>query len=45
VEQEKTLLELVNQWLERMPFFEESRFWKNYKSIANGVAESANFLE
>lgn len=43
VEQERTLLELVNQWLERMPFFEESRFWKNYKSIANGVADQQIF--
>lgn len=32
VEQEPTLLELVNAWLERMPFFEEEGLWKNYKN-------------
>jgi tryptophan 2,3-dioxygenase len=25
-----TILALVNKWLERMPFFEEEKFWKNY---------------
>lgn len=32
IEAEKTLLELVNSWLERMPFFEEDRFWINFSS-------------
>jgi len=31
VEDQKTLLHLVNDWLERMPFFEE-RFWKSYQT-------------
>src|SRR5262249_34091164 len=35
VEKEKTLLELVNHWLERMPFFDEPRFWKNFVSGEN----------
>ena len=43
VEQEKTLLELVNHWLERMPFFEEARFWENHKSIAKGSADQHIF--
>ncbi len=30
VEHQKTLLELVTGWLERMPFFNDDRFWKNY---------------
>jgi tryptophan 2,3-dioxygenase len=33
-EEGKTLLELVKQWLERMPFFEEERYWRNYQGIA-----------
>ncbi len=33
-ESEKSLLELVNQWLERMPFFQETENWKNFESSA-----------
>jgi tryptophan 2,3-dioxygenase len=33
VESQTSLLELVNKWLERMPFFEEESLWKNYKSL------------
>ena len=29
-EQEKSILQLVNTWLERMPFFEEPGNWKNF---------------
>src|SRR6266498_2696548 len=32
-EKEKSFLELLNAWLERMPFFEETENWKNYKSV------------
>ncbi len=32
-EGEKSLLELLNVWLERMPFFEEEENWKNFKGI------------
>ena len=31
-EKQQNLLQLINNWLERMPFFEE-QFWKNYKSL------------
>lgn len=31
-EAEKSLLELVNAWLERMPFFDEKENWKNFKT-------------
>ncbi|MBS1736730.1 MAG: tryptophan 2,3-dioxygenase [Bacteroidetes bacterium] len=31
-EKEKSLLILVNEWLERMPFFEKD-LWKNYQSL------------
>src|SRR6476620_7938657 len=34
-EKEISLIELLNQWLERMPFFEEKENWKNYKSITS----------
>jgi tryptophan 2,3-dioxygenase len=34
VESESTLKELIVQWLERMPFFEEG-YWKEYKSYAD----------
>jgi tryptophan 2,3-dioxygenase len=30
-ESEKTLLELVNAWLERMPFFNQESNWKNFR--------------
>ncbi|MBC8173685.1 MAG: tryptophan 2,3-dioxygenase, partial [Chitinophagales bacterium] len=32
VEKNKTLLEFLNEWLERMPFFDHPELWKNYKS-------------
>jgi len=31
-EREPSLLDLVNSWLERSPFFDNAEFWKNYKS-------------
>ena len=30
-ESEKSLLELINAWLERMPFFDEEENWKNFQ--------------
>jgi tryptophan 2,3-dioxygenase len=32
VESQSSLLELLNAWLERMPFFEEETLWKDYQS-------------
>ena len=32
VEAGNTVLELINKWLERMPFFKEDELWKNYKT-------------
>jgi len=32
VETSSTILQLVNQWLERMPFFDE-KFWKGYAAL------------
>jgi tryptophan 2,3-dioxygenase len=32
VEQEKSLIELLNAWLERMPFFDQDENWKNFKT-------------
>ncbi|HYV91711.1 MAG TPA: tryptophan 2,3-dioxygenase family protein [Chitinophagales bacterium] len=42
-EQEKTLLVLVNQWLERMPFFDEPRFWKNYSGNRTSITDQHIF--
>lgn len=33
VEENPTLLELVNNWLERMPFFEDAELWQQYTSL------------
>ena len=50
VEQKKSLLELVNSWLERMPFFEprfwnhssdEGIFWQNYRTLYDGSLSEA----
>ena len=30
-----TILQLVNEWLERMPFFNEEENWKNYVSVSH----------
>jgi tryptophan 2,3-dioxygenase len=32
MEHEKSLVELLNDWLERIPFFSEGVYWKNYDS-------------
>jgi tryptophan 2,3-dioxygenase len=36
-EKERSFIELLNAWLERMPFFEEESNWTNYKSIAGST--------
>jgi tryptophan 2,3-dioxygenase len=33
-EKERSFIELLNVWLERMPFFEEEANWKNYKPVS-----------
>lgn len=33
VEKQPSLLDLVNEWLERMPFFNEPGYWKNYRPL------------
>src|SRR5688572_23038900 len=40
-EKEKSFIELLNAWLERMPFFEEAENWKNYKSVGGLPASAA----
>ncbi len=32
-ESKKTLLEFVNEWLERMPFLKENDFWAGYRNL------------
>jgi len=39
-ESEKSLLELVNKWLERTPFFNEEMNWKNFQTTVNNRANS-----
>ena len=34
-ESETSLIDLLNSWLERMPFFEEEANWKNFQSTAS----------
>lgn len=34
LEHHKTLLELVNSWLERMPFFDDASYWPNWTSLS-----------
>jgi tryptophan 2,3-dioxygenase len=33
VESQRSLLDLVNEWLERMPFFEQPENWKSYQPL------------
>lgn len=33
VENQPSLLDLVNEWLERMPFFDQQDNWKNYRPL------------
>lgn len=42
-EQQPSLLDLVNEWLERMPFFDSPEYWKNYQSLSPVVAERSPF--
>ncbi|HEX5001727.1 MAG TPA: tryptophan 2,3-dioxygenase family protein [Bacteroidia bacterium] len=35
IEEQRSLIEEVNSWLERMPFLEDDTFWKSYKG-SNG---------
>ncbi|HEX6429301.1 MAG TPA: tryptophan 2,3-dioxygenase family protein [Niastella sp.] len=40
-EKEKSFIELLNAWLERMPFFEEGENWKNYQAVGDPPASAA----
>jgi tryptophan 2,3-dioxygenase len=49
-ESQKTLLELLNSWLERMPFLKENDFWTGYRklyleSLAEGEKEHASLFD
>jgi tryptophan 2,3-dioxygenase len=41
-EKDKSLLELLNDWLERMPFFEEAENWENFETSATEPPEGTN---
>lgn len=41
-EHASTILQLINQWLERMPFFDE-KYWNNYKPITNEQTNKHTF--
>jgi len=43
-EKEKSLLQWVNSWLERMPFFEETENWKNFHLSAGLSPEPGSHL-
>jgi tryptophan 2,3-dioxygenase len=50
VESQKTLLELVNEWLQRMPFLKENEFWTGYRnlyleSLAEGEKDHAALFD
>ncbi|HXB30674.1 MAG TPA: tryptophan 2,3-dioxygenase family protein [Puia sp.] len=49
-ESQKTLLELLNNWLERMPFLKENDFWTGYRklyleSLTEGEKEHASLFD
>jgi tryptophan 2,3-dioxygenase len=44
-EQDQSLLQLVNAWLERMPFFREAGQWKNLASAEDGPADLHPFWQ
>ncbi len=35
VESQKSILELLNSWLERMPFFDQKENWENFEGISS----------
>jgi tryptophan 2,3-dioxygenase len=41
VEQEKSFIELLNTWLERMPFFDQEDNWINFKPLFDQDAEAS----
>ncbi len=41
-EEKKPLLQLLNLWLERMPFFDTEKFWKNYQSVATSLEQNSD---
>ncbi|MBC8048393.1 MAG: tryptophan 2,3-dioxygenase [Fimbriimonadaceae bacterium] len=43
VEQQKTLMELLNEWLERMPFINDMELWKNYDQQFENKSALHNF--
>lgn len=40
-EKEKSFLELLNAWLERMPFLDAHELWKNYQPVMGDTAPAA----
>ncbi|HEV3251156.1 MAG TPA: tryptophan 2,3-dioxygenase family protein, partial [Puia sp.] len=49
-ESQKTLLELLNDWLERMPFLKENDFWTGYRklyleSLSEGEKEHSSLFD
>jgi tryptophan 2,3-dioxygenase len=44
-ESEQSLLQLVNAWLERMPFFDETENWKNFPLSSTGQNSHPFWIE
>lgn len=42
-ENKPTLLELVNEWLERLPFFDDEKYWADYKEVTDASPEIHKF--
>jgi tryptophan 2,3-dioxygenase len=43
-EEEVTLLNLVNRWLERMPFFQEENHWDDFKTKYDSVPDAPHIF-
>lgn len=41
-EQQQSLLQLLNGWLERMPFFEEPANWEDYQTVTTPSTDTAS---
>ncbi|MTI29725.1 tryptophan 2,3-dioxygenase [Cytophagales bacterium RKSG123] len=45
IEKQRSVIELVNEWLERMPYFDDSHFWDEYKAGGKRIGQIHVFWE
>lgn len=43
MEAKPSILELVNEWLERLPFFDDNKYWDNYEAVSETSPEMHKF--